>query len=77
MKHSTFSKPITFQASIISFLDGKAVGAWKAPFVAFPETDAAVAFSNQLEFWDLDAEFKGTAVAVTLVCLELWFWSGG
>jgi hypothetical protein len=71
MKHRTFSKLIVFQASI-TFLDGKASSARKDPLVAFLETDAAVAFCDRSEFWDLDAEFEGTAVAVALVPLELW-----
>ncbi len=71
MKHRTFSKLIIFQASI-AFLDGKASSARIDPLVAFLETDAAVAFCDRNEFWDLDDEFEGTAVAVALVRLELW-----
>jgi hypothetical protein len=71
MKHRTFSKLIVFQASI-TFLDGKASSARIDPLVAFLETDTAVAFCDRSEFWNVDAEFEGTAVAVALVCLELW-----
>ena len=71
MEHRTFSELIIFQASI-TFHDGKAFSARKDPLVAFPETDAAVAFCDRGEFWDPDVEFEGTTVAVALVRLELW-----
>jgi len=71
MKHRTFSKLIIFQATI-TFLDSKTSSARKDPLVAFPETDAAVAFCDRSQFRDLDAEFEGTAVAVPLVGFEIW-----
>jgi hypothetical protein len=71
MKHRTISKLIISQTSIIAFLDSKASSARKDPFIAFPETDAAVTFCDRSEFWNLDAEFEGAAVAVAFVGFEL------
>jgi len=78
VNHFTFSKLIVFQASF-ALGDGKASSAGKDPFVAFLETDAAVAFCDRSELCDHDAEFEGAAVAVARVRLEIWFrhWNNG
>ena len=70
MKERTFPKLIIFQASL-PLLNSEASRAWKDPIVAFPETDTAVTFCDRSEFRDLDAEFKGAAVAVALIDLEV------
>ena len=74
MRHGLIPKLIVFQASL-PFLDGEASGPGKGPLVAFPEADTAVAFHDCREFWNLDTEFEGPAVAVAFVGLE--FWGGG
>lgn len=71
MKHRMLSKFIFFQASI-SFLDSETSSARKDPLISFLKTDAAVAFCDRSEFWDIDTEFEGTTVAVAFVCLELY-----
>ena len=70
MKHWAFSKLITFQVSI-AFLDSKTSSVREDPFITFPKTDAAVAFCDWRVFWNLDAEFEGTTMAVAFVRLEL------
>lgn len=70
VKHGTLPKLIIFQAAV-PFLNGEASSARKDPLVAFLGTDAAVAFHDRSELWDVDAELEGTAVAVALVGLEL------
>jgi len=78
VNHFTFSKLIVFQASF-ALGDGKASSIREDPFVAFLETDAAVAFCDRSELWDRDAEFEGAAVAIARVRLEIWFlhWNNG
>jgi len=76
MSHRMLSKMIVFQCSL-SLLNGQGVSSWKDPLVAFLEADAAVTFCYCGEFWELDAEFEGPAVAVAVVGFELWGGSWG
>ena len=68
-------KLVLLQCSF-AFGDGDAAGAGGKPSVAFLEADTAVAFVDCGELGEFGGEFEGTAVAVAVVGLELWSWSG-
>lgn len=70
MNGGSLTKFISSQ-NTLAFLDSDSILAGKDPFVAFLEADTAVAFCYFFQFGDVDTEFEGTTMAVTMVGLVL------
>lgn len=69
MRHSLGPKLVVLQCPF-AFLDGEATCAWEDPLVALTETDAAVTVHGGGDFWELDVELEGSAMAIAIVGLE-------
>ena len=67
--HCFASKLIVLQSSF-TLLDGEAASAWEHPYIAFPETNAAIAIHNRAKLREFHVELEGSAVAVAIVGLK-------
>lgn len=70
MNGCLLTKLIFLQFPLAS-LDREAIFAWKDPFVAFLETDAAIAFRYIFQLGEFDGKFEGAAVTVSMIDFEL------